>query len=521
MHNGNWSRRELLGATAAWAAALACDRGASPSVEDWPAGTPVVRWWVDRRRARRRMQGGLGASWHAPAREFDLSRAGLVGWKDARTSRGSGWGGNPPVTWTESWNELERHASWLGLSWLRVEMSQRMYEPEKGRFDWDNEEMRALDRILSWCDRAGAEVLLQQMWSFVDWNRHPGVAALQSGPRDLAAFAEGLASAVEHLVRTRNHHSIRWLDIVNEPNVGIGWWLGPDRRPLPLGPALAAVREALDRRRIDLPLAAPGWNRLHDPPGRQFDWQHDPSVGAFDLHNYSGPRALDQMEKWVGRARRRGIPFFVSEVGDFKLGWKGRNAGPASFAAALSTAAQVLGGVERGVDGFSRWSFTNRGDLDGQWQLVRTWDPDAGLYRHEVEPEPVPYFSFALLTRYWANRSTALATLRHGAKEVSTAALESPGGELTLLVANPLASEVGLELVLEGTAHQANLHRYRVEKSDLDAGAVRLDPRQWLRLAPGRNEGRDRVPPRSLTAYSTFELRHDDPGIVEQRTTAR
>jgi len=466
------------------------------------------------------MQGGLGASWHAVAREFDLSNAGLVGWKDPATSRGSGWGGNPPTEWEESWAELERHASWLGLSWLRVEMSQRMYEPGRGRFDWTSDEMRALDRILAWCDRSGADVLLQQMWSFVEWNRFPGVAALQSGPRDVGAYAEGLATAVEHLRRDRGHGSIRWLDLANEPNIGGGWWLGPDHQPLPLGPALAAVRAALDRRGIDLPLSAPGWNRLHDPQADLFDWENDPSIGAFDCHNYSGARALDQMEKWVGRARRRDIPFFVSEMGDFKLGWKGRSAGPASFEAALSLAAQVLGGIELGVDGFSRWSYTNRGDLDGQWQLVRTWDPEARRYLRRVAPEPVPYFAFAVLARYWANRSTALATLRHGAEEVSAAALESPRGELTLLVANPLESEVGVELVLESVERATRLQRYQVTEQGLEAAgaAQRLDPEPWCPLVPGRNDATDRLPPRSLTAYSTYSVLHEAAGVASETT---
>ena len=38
--------------------------------------------------------------------------------------------------------------TWLGLDWLRVEMDRRMYEPQKGQFDWDNEEMRTLYRSL-------------------------------------------------------------------------------------------------------------------------------------------------------------------------------------------------------------------------------------------------------------------------------------------------------------------------------------------------------------------------------------
>jgi hypothetical protein len=367
---------------------------------------------------------------------------------------------------------------------------------------------------LGWCDRAGAEVLLTQMWSCVEWNRFAGVNALQSGPRSLAAFADGLAGLVDHLVHERGHRSIRWLAIVNEPNIGGGWWLGPDRQPMALGPALAAVRAALERRGLDVALTAPEWNRLRDPDGEQFDWRTDRNIGALSAHNYSGARAVAQIEKWVERARRRGLPFFLSEIGDFRIGWKGSSPGPASFAAALSNAAQILRGVEVGVDGFNRWSFTNRGDLDGQWQLVRTWDSQARAYRRRIEPEPVPYYAFGLLTRYWANRSTALATLHRGGEELSIAALESPGGELTLLVANQAEHAVGLEIALEGVARAAELQRYRVTEAAVAETGFRLEPETWLVLGVGRNDGRDLLPPRSLTAYSTWRRTHDEPGVV-------
>jgi hypothetical protein len=38
---------------------------------------------------------------------------------------------------------------------VHVELEQRMYEPERNRFDWDNPEMRILYRQLDWCQRRG------------------------------------------------------------------------------------------------------------------------------------------------------------------------------------------------------------------------------------------------------------------------------------------------------------------------------------------------------------------------------
>jgi hypothetical protein len=35
-------------------------------------------------------------------------------------------------------------------------------------------------------------------------------------------------------------------------------------------------------------------------------------------------------------------------------------------------ASLVVRGINAGVYGFNRWSFTNRGDLDGQWRSIKT-----------------------------------------------------------------------------------------------------------------------------------------------------
>jgi len=56
--------------------------------------------------------------------------------------------------------------------------------------------------------------------------------------------------------------------------------------------------------------------------------------------------------------------------------------------AVLSNAEVVIRALNVGVDGLNRWSFTNRGDLDGQWQLVRSWDRERKAFFEEVAPSP-------------------------------------------------------------------------------------------------------------------------------------
>ena len=87
----------------------------------------------------------------------------------------------------------------------------------------------------------------------------------------------------------------------------------------------------------------------------------------------------------IAKAHARGVPFFFSELGT----WVGKDpegwpvsAVPRSYANQLHNAEKVIHGINLGMDGFNRWSFTNRGDLDGQWQLVRTWDKAEWEFLH-------------------------------------------------------------------------------------------------------------------------------------------
>ena len=116
------------------------------------------------------MRGGIGASWHAIEKPIAPTKYG-----------GSGWGGNPPAEDSAAWQQLYRHASWLGMDFVRVELSQRMYEPDRKKFEWDNPEMRILYRILDWCQRHQVDVFLQQMWSDVAWNAFPELRGTSDG----------------------------------------------------------------------------------------------------------------------------------------------------------------------------------------------------------------------------------------------------------------------------------------------------------------------------------------------------
>lgn len=472
----------------------------------------------------RTMAGGIGGSWHAIEEPIPV-----VG---GRSHGGSGWGANPPAADAKAWAQVFRHADWLGLDFCRVEVEQRIYQPERDRFTWDSPEMGILYRILDGCERRGVDVFFQQMWMNVDWNAFPefrgdAVKRVHSGPLSMADFADGLAALVEHLVKTRRYTCLKWISITNEPGHDWSWWQEPPNRPMPLAPGLQAVREALDRKGIAVPLAGPDWTDLPPLDPKRVDF--DDAIGAYDLHSYTarfdwekgGGYPLSDAERrlagWAAWARERNKPLFLTELGSMTYGWGGAHPGPASWDAAIKDAELVLRGIAAGVDGFNRWSVLNRGDLDGQWQMVDTWDPAGKKLLATFTPHPNAYFVYGLLSRFTAKRSAVLKCGVSGGRlgahpRVFASALRSPKGQVSCFVLNDAPAAWTATLSVQGLGGRT-LHKYQVTEAVKDRPDLRIEPSP----APAPTaDGRlvDELPPRSLTVYTSYRLSHDDAGIA-------
>jgi len=66
------------------------------------------------------MKGGMGASWHAISKELPLNNEKYKYPVRGDSPRGSAYGGNPPVSDISAWKQIQDHASWLGLDFVRV-----------------------------------------------------------------------------------------------------------------------------------------------------------------------------------------------------------------------------------------------------------------------------------------------------------------------------------------------------------------------------------------------------------------
>jgi hypothetical protein len=244
----------------------------------------------------------------------------------------------------------------------------------------------------------------------------------------------------------------------------------------------------------------------------RFDWEKGHTISA-------GAERLAEWAKW-SHARDKGV--FITELGTRAFGGGGNqptHPGPNSYEAALQNAELVVRGIAAGADAFNRWSFNNRGDLDGQFQMVDTWDREHNRLRTDFTACPNAYFVYGLLSRFTAKHSAVLASSVDGGRvddlpRVFATALRSPRGNLTLAVLNDAPTAWDATWQLRGLAGQVRLFRYAVWRDDRDRPDLAIEPQAEFLLSPAAPQFSDRVKPSSVTVYATYRLRHGDPGII-------
>jgi hypothetical protein len=215
-----------------------------------------------------------------------------------------------------------------------------------------------------------------------------------------------------------------------------------------------------------------------------------------------------------------GKALFLSEVGSMVFGWGNTNSGPRSFPAAIKDAELVVRALNLGVDGFNRWSLINRGDLDGQWQLIETWNPATGHLRQEIKPAPNGYFVYGLLSRLTAKHSQVLQSEVAGGQigglpRVFAAALRSPRGHLTLAIINDAPQPWPASLDVAGIK-ASKLFKYQVSEKDHDQPGLQVRPLCSVRVKHGRLDYSDTLPSMSLTVFSSYNLDADARGIIAE-----
>jgi hypothetical protein len=300
-------------------------------------------------------------------------------------------------------------------------------------------------------------------------------------------------------------------------------------KPLAPTPDFKKVRAALDRRGITLPISGPDWTDM--PPLDPAKIDFDTYIGAYDLHSYfadfdkpgklgefSMTTTLARIGDWAAWAHQRNKPFFLSEIGSMAFGWGGTNPAPGGYEASLKNASLVVRAINAGADGFNRWSFVNRGDLDGQWQLLDTWDVKTGRLLTKFKPHPNAYYMWALMSRYTALNSQVLALHTEGGavdgiQRLVATGLRSPKGQVTVLVVNEGTEDMDGTIEFDHLAGSLKLYRYRMTPSMRDGTDIKLKPEASFAVRPGHPYFEDNLPAQSITAYSTYKLGAKQMGV--------
>lgn len=472
----------------------------------------TIKISVDASQIIHTMKGGMGASWHALHHDIPLENEKYKYPVREIAPRGSAWGGNPPSSDTAAWKQIKNHAAWLGLNFIRVEIDQRMYEPERNQFDWENDEMQALYHILDWSEENGADVFLQQMWGHVEWNAFPGVHPLLSAPKNLDDFASGIATLIEYLTNTKGYTCIKYFCMTNEPPGGPwGYWWDFGDETGSINDAWKRLKEEFDTRGITIPISGPDWTSM--PPFEEEKLVFAPYLGSIDIHSYNGVTAEGEanLKLWADWAHTQNKPFFLTEYGNMNLGWGTDNPAQKSFEAALSNANDVLRALRAGADGVNRWSFTNRGDLDGQWQLIHTFDRETKTYLTEIKPENEAYFGFGIISRFLSKySSTVSCTVSAPDSVIISQALLSPAGELSVFLLNQSDKEQVVSLKVENLPGKT-LNVYQVNKEIVTKPDFELNPVRSFNPAKPENIV---LPAKSITTATSYSLQNNETGII-------
>jgi hypothetical protein len=350
------------------------------------------------------------------------------------------------------------------------------------------------------------------MWGHVAWNAFPGVHPLISAPRSIEDFSNGIATLLDYLIRVKRYTCIKYFCMTNEPPGGTwGYWWSQGAVSGPVTPAWKAVREKLDKMNLHVPISGPDWTSM--PPFDASKIDFDAYIGAYDIHSYDGINKEREkiVAAWSNWAHDHNKPFFISEIGNLSLGWGDSNSGPKSFAASLSNASDIIKGLNLGVDAFNRWSFVNRGDLDGQWQLIRTYDIENKKYLSKIVPENEAYFGYAMITRFLGKYASVIGLENQKLPDgIEVAALKNTDGAMTIIILNHKNEPVNLQLNLKNTSGKNILFKYQVTKSLLSDTNFRLESSGTFT----KNDFTINLLPESITVCTSYNLKHIDNGLI-------
>jgi hypothetical protein len=241
-----------------------------------------------------------------------------------------------------------------------------------------------------------------------------------------------------------------------------------------------------------------------------FDWEDPKTQPAWWAYRM-GERQNQTLVKYRAETAFAGKGLFLTEAGTQTYGFKADNPAPGAFKASLKDTELLIRALNLGIDGFNHWSFVNRGDQDGQWQFVDTWDREWKLWLDEAVPHRDAYYVLGLATRHMPMRAKVLAIEVRGGEvsgvpRIWSSCVRSPKDDsLTLLIVNDAEQPWTARLVVEGLRGELSALRSK----------PKADPARVLayeKIETHGNQAELKLEPFSLTILTDSPLPVDGPG---------
>jgi len=215
----------------------------------------------------------------------------------------------------------------------------------------------------------------------------------------------------------------------------------------------------------------------------------------------------------------------MSEFGSFLFGIVKDTDGPARWISLIHDAELVIRLSNAGIDGMNRWSFINRGDLDGHWEMIDTWDAKNHRLKDSITPHQNSYYVYGLISRFTSKYSDVLKTTVSGGADTTTfvaaddkrqalqrvfaATFRSPKSKtISMFIVNDSEkardAEIDLSSLPKGTYYLYELNHSAKDRSEVSVEPVRQITESKVKLT---------LAPESLVLISGYRLTMADKGI--------
>jgi len=393
----------------------------------------------------------------------------------------------------EDWNKVFRRVEFMRLPFVRVMLDAFWYckgfdEHGKPVYDWNTSYMRKLYKLLDWCEKNNAKVMIGE------WGRPAGKDL--NLKNDDPKWTRIIGDFVEYMLREKKYTCLKYYNLVNEPH---GSWSNITWDEWKT--AIDNLHKELTKRGLidSLPIASPDGDRKWTTKVLKDDQLRN-QTAIYDEHWYVYDREINRglLELYTRDQLRQihkkdpGKQFFLGELGildDKNKNDQQRHVFDFWYGVSMADAAIQM--IRGGMSGFMAWDLDDsmhfNGDGGESMNALSDVLPDYAYERRKIwgfwsimatehgmpEEETLrPWFyPWSVLSRCFPPGCQTLDTEDAGVYQVRVAAARIPDGEkyhFSFAVANNYEKKSKVRIVVPVAGANVNLAKYEYFDANKD-----------------------------------------------------